>query len=65
MLLSVERVFVVVDYGLAIFFPQSGVPSRRIAILVSPVVLCGPWMRGWGILLVLLPGGDRPSVLVS
>ena len=60
-----EEVFVVVGYGLAISFPRSEVPSLRIAILSIPVVLCGSWMIGWGILLVLLPGGDRPSVLVS
>ena len=60
-----EKVFVVVGYGLAISSLQSEVPSLRIATLLSPVVLCGSWMTGWGILLVLLPGGDRPSALMS
>ena len=60
-----EKVFVVVGYGLAISFPRSEVPSQRRAILLSLVVLCGLLMIGWGILLVLLSGGVRLSVLVT
>ena len=60
-----EKVFGAAGYGLAISFPRSEVPSRRIAILLSPVVLCGLWMRGWEILLVPLLGGGRLSVLVT
>ena len=59
------EVFGAVDYGLAISFPQSEVPSQRIAILSNPVVPCGLLMIIWGILLVLLSGGVRLSVLVT